>query len=73
MAAALRHAGAIDSNACREAARARFSADRMLAEYRQRYEALARVRLPRELEAVVSPLEVGQLGARDALAAPRRT
>jgi len=40
MAEAIRAAGSIDSELCRRAARERFSADRMLAEYLQLYERL---------------------------------
>jgi glycosyltransferase involved in cell wall biosynthesis len=54
MAQAIRHAGSIDPNACREAARARFSAARMIGEYMGRYQALAQIREPRELEASAS-------------------
>ena len=55
MAQAIRHAGSIDPNACREAARTRFSAARMIGEYMERYQALAQIREPRALEASAYP------------------
>jgi glycosyltransferase involved in cell wall biosynthesis len=46
MAQAIRHAGSIDPENCRRAARERFSAGRMIGEYLRRYERLARVARP---------------------------
>ena len=42
MARAIRQAGSIDPEACRRAARERFSAERMIGDYMRRYELLAR-------------------------------